>query len=221
MRTLLLMVVASIILIAGCSGGGGPDSPLVISGIFPGEVEGAKEREGIPGDRFQARIQGVENFKMLTLLVNGEVVEPEVIYWDQDIRHWVVVFTPTAEIKVGGNTVTVVEGDRQAEIGLKIVSSRQPVEIPPFVGLVRPDDCKVSPGGLVQVWMDSNLDGKQVRVLIISLSGKVDHLTLDDGLFIEGDAIKFSMPEFDGEKVLMMIKVNGEEILDYVDLFRK
>lgn len=213
MRTFLLMLLIGIIvMITGC-GGDGP-LPITIDRITPAE--------GVIGDRFRMYIGGIEDPTTLTILVNDKVIEPEVIYSDTYYHNWfVVVFTPTTEISVGDNRVTVVQDLRQGEINLEVVPNRLPIETPPFVTLIIPEDRKVSPGELVQIRMSENLEGKQVRALIVSLNGEKVNLVLSNGLLIEGDIIKFNMPAFVGEKALIMISIEGAEIFDYIEFFRE
>lgn len=205
MRTILAMLF--ILLIAGC--GNGP-SPLVINRISPDE-------NVVRGDTFRLVVTGVEDPSALTILVNDKIVAPEVVYFTG--AYWVVVFTPTGELVVGENMVDVVEGDRQDSVNLEVHASRLPIETPPFVVSVLPEDQKVSPDEAVEITMNEDLTSKQVIVEMIELGGKYTNLT--SLRTIEGDTIRFNMPTFVGEKVLLMVSVGETEIFDYIEFRRK
>lgn len=206
MRTLLMLCLIAFIALAGCSGGG--QSLLVIDRVSPNESV-------IRSDRLRMAIQGVEDPSMLTILVNDQIVTPEVVYFADT---WVVVFTAAPELKIGDNNViTVVEDDRQDSTNLVVRASRPPLETSPFVVFVSPEDRKVNPNEAVKITMD-NLVGKTVDVGMVELGGRYTDLTPVSTT--SGNIINFDMPPFEGAKLLLMISVEGAEIFDYIELSR-
>jgi len=204
--TLVVMLFIMMLLITGCTVAG--PVPLVINKISPNDV--------IRGDRLRMTIQGVEDPSALNIRINGEIVAPEVVYLYLGDA-WVVVFTPAAELKVGSNnTITAEEGNRGDSVGLEVFANRPTIETPPFVVSVIPENQVVNPDELVEITMnEGELTGQQVVVEIIALDGQYTN----PPVLIEGDAISFHMPTFVG-KVLLMVRVGGKELLDYVDFTR-
>jgi hypothetical protein len=203
----LVIALMTLFLIAGC---GGAPSPLVINGISPSD-------NVIRGDRLRLTVTGVEDPSTLTIWVNDKSVIPEVVYLNN--LCWVVVFTAQTELEVGNNTIVVVDDndDRQDSISLEVHASRLPIEPNPSIISMAPQNRHtVVPNQLVQITMGkAQLVGKQVIVEMIELNGDYTDLTLIST--IDGDIIKFSMPPFEGEKVMFLISVGEKEIFDYFE----
>jgi hypothetical protein len=203
----LVIALMTLFLIAGC---GGAPSPLVINGISPSD-------NVIRGDRLRLTVTGVEYPSTLTIWVNDKSVIPEVVYLNN--LCWVVVFTAQTELEVGNNTIVVVDDndDRQDSISLEVHASRLPIEPNPSIISMAPQNRHtVVPNQLVQITMGkAQLVGKQVIVEMIELNGDYTDLTLIST--IDGDIIKFSMPPFEGEKVMFLISVGEKEIFDYFE----
>jgi len=217
MRTLLILIfITGIMIIGFCAGCGGDGSPpLTIDGIRPSEVF---------FDRLRVFIRGPLD-KNFDVFVNGNLVEPEVVYWDDyyekehgGVAHWVYVITLTEKssedlnLVEGENTIRVEWGKQYDETTFTFTDD-------PFlynknwfsIKALLPNG-KISPQDVVIITckgLPSSESDKDVDVwvqLITVPEGEVFTFSLKNGnLTLDGEKIIFIVPDLPQGDVLMII----------------